>query len=279
MEEHVKQGIQRTFEHFGYKISKIDGGVNPLDPIWPLPRRNGSMSDDQIRAEFAKYDAWHYGFEFEGGLAFPVRGGSPGGVNRPLQRFRHFMPYLLQAQGGSLRGKRILDIACNSGFWSIQCALLGADVLGFDARPVLIEQANLVKSIVGLKNVEFRLLDFWDIKSLSEKFDVVLNLGILYHLPEPLEVLSLTREMSRRHILLDTEVYLSADAAIRLRWEEPIEVRSAVDSGIVAVPSRSSIDLMLRDIGAVEWFEIPIRSSDMPPDYLDHWRASWLITV
>jgi 23S rRNA G2069 N7-methylase RlmK/C1962 C5-methylase RlmI len=36
------------------------------------------------------------------------------------------MPYVVQSQGGALEGKRVLDIACNSGFWSIQCALLGA---------------------------------------------------------------------------------------------------------------------------------------------------------
>ncbi|MGO9085959.1 MAG: class I SAM-dependent methyltransferase [Candidatus Sulfotelmatobacter sp.] len=289
----VKQGIKKALGHFGYKICRIDAApntllteagqqsltaVDPLAPIWPLPRGNADMSAEQIRGGFAKHDAWHYAYEFEGGLSFPVR-GSPGGAIRPLQRFRHFMPYLLRAQGGSLRGKRVLDIACNSGFWSIQCALLGAEVVGFDARPELVEQANFIKSVVGLKNVEFRLLDFWEMESLGTKFDVVLNLGILYHLPEPLEALKLTAAMARQHILLDTEVYRSAEAAVQLRWEEPLYIRSANRSGIVAIPSRRCVDLMLRDIGAVEWFEIPLRSSDMPPDYREHWRASWLITV
>ena len=65
------------------------------------------------------------------------------------------MPYLMEAERGSLKGKRVLDIACNSGFWSVQCALLGAEVVGFDARPGLIEQANLIKRIVGVDQVEF----------------------------------------------------------------------------------------------------------------------------
>ena len=123
-----------------------------------------------------------------------------------MQRFRHFMPYLVEAENGSLQGKRILDIACNSGFWSIQCALLGAEVVGFDSRPELIEQANLIKSIVGIDNVTFKILDFWDMspQSLDGTFDIVLNLGILYHLPSPLEVLQLTKAMARmRFILLD----------------------------------------------------------------------------
>jgi 2-polyprenyl-3-methyl-5-hydroxy-6-metoxy-1,4-benzoquinol methylase len=96
------------------------------------------------------------------------------------------MPYLVAANGGCLRGKRILDIACNSGFWSIQCALLGAEVVGFDGRAELIRQADLIKSIVGVDDVQFRVLDFWDMsrQALGGTFDIVLNLGILCHLPD-----------------------------------------------------------------------------------------------
>jgi 2-polyprenyl-3-methyl-5-hydroxy-6-metoxy-1,4-benzoquinol methylase len=243
------------------------------------------MTDDRIRAEFAKYDAWHYAYAFEGGLSFPVRTAHPGPLtaapDRHLRRYRHFMPYLLQAYKGSLHGKRVLDIACNSGFWSVQCALLGADVLGFDARPELVEQANLIKSIVGVENVEFRLLDFWDMTpdALGEKFDIILNLGILYHLPAPLEALRLTAAMARDYILLDTEVYRSPEAAIQLRWEEPLSIRSANRSGIVALPSKQGLELMLRDLGAKEWFEIPLHLPHMPPDYSNHHRASWLIKM
>jgi 2-polyprenyl-3-methyl-5-hydroxy-6-metoxy-1,4-benzoquinol methylase len=91
-------------------------------------------------------------------LSFATSHVNPGldtdDPKRPLQRYRHFMPYVVASQGGSLKGKRVLDIACNSGFWSIQCALLGAEVVGFDARPELIEQANLLKQITGADNVD-----------------------------------------------------------------------------------------------------------------------------
>ncbi len=191
------------------------------------------------------------------------------------------MPHLVESQDGSLKGKRVLDIACNSGFWSFQCALLGADVVGFDARPELIEQGNLIKSIVGLNNVEFRVLDFWDMnpESLDGTFDVVLNLGILYHLPDPLETLRLTKAMARKNILLDTGVHPSDEPVIKLAWEEPLDIRSASSAGMVAYPSRCGIDLMMRHLDVAGWFEIPIRTGDMPRDYLEHKRSSWLITV
>src|SRR5262245_53196361 len=109
------------------------------------------------------------------------------------------MPWLLRETGGSLKEKRVLDIACNGGFWSTQCALLGAaEVVGFDARPELVAQANLVKSIVGLENVRFQQMNFWEMspERLGGTFDVVLNLGILYHLAKPLEALELTKTMA-----------------------------------------------------------------------------------
>jgi 2-polyprenyl-3-methyl-5-hydroxy-6-metoxy-1,4-benzoquinol methylase len=294
----LTSGVQSILGHFGYKISRIDSGrvgshglrqngkhLSSVEAVWPLPRRNVSMTDDRIRQEFARYESWHYAYSFEGGLSFEVRTPHRGPLThdsqRHLLRYRHFMPYLLESQKGSLKGKRVLDIACNSGFWSLQCALLGADVVGFDARPELIQQANLIKSIVGVKNVDYRLLDFWDMTpaALDGQFHVVLNLGILYHLPSPLEALKRTTAMAKDCILLDTEIYPANEAAIQLRWEEPQSIRSANRSGIVALPSRKGLELMFKDLGATEWFEVPLHAADMPHDYANGHRASWVITM
>ncbi|MGH7768852.1 MAG: class I SAM-dependent methyltransferase [Candidatus Binatia bacterium] len=258
----------------------------PVNPVWPLPRRPGGPSDAEIRAQFAKHASWHYTYEFDGGLSFSshyanLSSQPPGATRRHFQRFRHFMPYLLAAQNGSLKGKRILDMACNSGFWSIQCALLGAEVVGFDGRPELIEQSNLIKSIVGVRNVEFRVLDFWDLspQSMGGTFDIVFNFGLLYHLPKPVEALQLTKSMARENILLDTAVYRTKKPVIRLEWEEPDDIRNATRSGVVARPSKASIEMMLKHIHVGEAFEIPLHTTDMPPQYIDGRRASWLIKV
>ena len=48
---------------------------------------------------------------------------------------------------------------------------------------------------------------------------------------------------------------------------------------MIAYPSKSGLDIMLKHIGAAEWREIPIRTTDMPADYLKHRRASSLIRV
>lgn len=256
----------------------------PVLPVWPLPRAERGLSDDAIREEFARYPFWHYAYELEGGLAFRTAHNRPGldtnDPKRPLQRFEHFMPYLVEAQGGSLRGKRILDIACNSGFWSLQMALLGADVVAFDARVELIEQANLLKRVTGLENVEFRVLDFEQMNpDALGKFDVVLNLGFLYHVPNPLEALQRTAAMAKQHILLDTALHPSEDCAIHLQWEDVFDIRSTVREGVVGFPTRAAVELMLRHLNVRQALEIPVRTRNLPLDYLVGKRRSWLIEI
>ena len=257
--------------------------VAPCEPAWPLPR-GSNLTDDEIRSEFAAFEKWHYPYAFEGGVSFGVRRERAvetfDDPERPLQRFRHFMPDVLATNGGTLEGLRVLDIACNAGFWSIQCALLGADVTGFDARPELVAQANLIKRITGVENAEFRVLNFFDMTpDLLGTFDIVLNLGVMYHLPDALDTLQRTLPMATKHILLDTGVHPTSNSAVFLRWEHPYDIHAAADPGIVALPSRSAVDLLLAHLEVPSWYEVPRRSTDLPADYLSGRRTSWLISV
>lgn len=288
----LKTAARRAIRRLGYDLVKLQPNAIPtqlpppvaVEPHWPLPKRDGS-SDEEIRAAMSAFPYWHYAYEFEGGPSFSTAHRSPGLETnlpaRPLQRFRHFMPHVVAAVGGSLRGKRVLDIACNSGFWSLQCALLGAEVVAFDARPELIEQARLLQKITNLSSIEFKVLDFWsmDRPSVGGEFDVVLNLGFLYHAPEPLDVLERTRAVAKNVILLDTALHPSDEAAVFLRWEEPFDIRAAMEAGMVAFPTRRAVELMLRHMRVRSVREIAVRSRELPSDYLNGQRASWLIEV
>ena len=289
----IRDTLRGALRKLGWEIHRVPRtrksvapheDLPPVEPRWPLPVSPSAGDAASIRKRFDRFDLWHYAYQFEGGLEFTAHHHRPGPLTddprRVVQRFRHFMPSLVHAAGGSLAGKRVLDIACNSGFWSIQCALLGADVVGFDARPELIEQAHLIQSITGVENVRYEVLDFWDMTPATlGTFDIVLNLGILYHLAEPLRALQLTRAMARDVIVLDTTVNSSSDSILRLRWEEPEDIRDAATAGVVAHPSKSAVELMLRHAGVRSFHEIPLRSADMPRDYLTSRRASWLIRV
>jgi len=292
----LKKIIKSAFRRAGYEICRT--GLLPdscqyalnvkpcfVEPVWPLPRRGLILSNEDIRRLFYAHKFWHYAYSFEGNLKFRARHCRPSesadNPERPLRRFRHFMPYLVAANGGSLRGKRVLDIACNSGFWSIQCALLGADVVGFDARKELIEQANLLKSIVGINNAEFRVMNFEDMNpiSLDGRYDIVLNLGVLYHLPSPIEAINETLSMSRHYVLLDTAVARSELPIVSYRWEEPDDIRNTINAGIVAYPSSAAINLILSHLGVPRYLQIPVRTREPSCVYRQGFQASWLIDV
>lgn len=254
----------------------------PGEPVWPLPRKLNGLTNDEIRTAFSQYAQWHYAFQFSGNLTFPVihADGHEPDPARPLKRFKHFMPTVLGSDGQGLQGKRVLDIACNSGFWSIQCALWGAkEVIGFDARPELISQANLIKSIVGVKNVHFQTLNFWDMspQNLGGKFDVVLSLGILYHLPKTFEALEKTLTMAKKQILLDTTVHPTSEAQVVFHQENARDIRMAASGGLVAIPSKTAVELMLQYFGVTSFAEIPIINPDTPQDYVSNLRAAWII--
>ena len=85
-----------------------------------------------------------------------------------------------------LTGLRVLDLGCAHGHYAIELASRGAEVLGIEGRETWLEQARRNKQAAGLSNVEF-VQD--DVRNLSKdkygEFDIVLCLGLLYHLDAP----------------------------------------------------------------------------------------------
>jgi SAM-dependent methyltransferase len=111
---------------------------------------------------------------------------------------------------------RVLDLACLEGGFSIEFALRGASVLGIEGREAHIAKAKFVKGVLSLTNVDFIQDDVRNIS--SEKyghFDVVLCLGILYHLDSPDVFLFIEKiaEICDHLVVIDTEISLVPEQA------------------------------------------------------------------
>jgi tRNA (mo5U34)-methyltransferase len=112
------------------------------------------------------------------------------------ERFAHAIP-------ADLRGKTVLDVGCNAGFYSIEMKRRGAErVVGIDTDDAYLEQARFATQASGA-DVELRKASVYDVERLGEKFDLVLFLGVLYHLRHPLLALDLLYE----HVVKDTLVF------------------------------------------------------------------------
>ena len=109
--------------------------------------------------------------------------------------FRHAIP-------ADLSGKSVLDIGCNAGFYSLEMKRRGATrVLGIDTDERYLRQARLAVEVQGAE-IEFLCMPVWDVASLLEKFDLVIFMGVFYHLRHPLLALDLIHEHVARDWLL-----------------------------------------------------------------------------
>jgi tRNA (mo5U34)-methyltransferase len=101
-----------------------------------------------------------------------------------------------------LTGRSVLDVGCNAGFYSIEMKRRGADrVVGVDWDERYLAQARFAAEVCGVR-IELRRLSVYDIAALGERFDVVLFMGVLYHLRYPLLALDLLHEHATRDLLV-----------------------------------------------------------------------------
>ena len=180
----------------------------------------------------------------------------------PAVKWRRFA----DAMPADLTGKTVLDIGCNAGFYSIQMKLRGASrVLAIDVDPDYLRQARFAAQIIGV-NIEFAEMSAYDVGSLGGRFDIVLFLGVLYHLRHPLLALDLIREHVVRDLFvcqsmqrgesgeeLLAEDYPFSERAIFDRASFPrlffVEHRYAGDNTNWWIPNRACTAAMLRSAG------------------------------
>jgi SAM-dependent methyltransferase len=107
-------------------------------------------------------------------------------------------------------GRRVLDTFCANGVFSFLAAQEGAkSVTGVDFEGNRIDAANLVVRLLAetghALNAEFRVADVYRLaETVGEKFDVVLCLGGLYHIPDPAYVLSQLHEVTGEWLIMQT---------------------------------------------------------------------------
>lgn len=120
----------------------------------------------------------------------------------PLNKWKRFAHVLPQ----DLAGKSVLDIGCNAGFYAFEMKKRGASrVVGIDFDDYYLDQARFAAEVLGHEDVEFRRLSVYDVGALRERFDLVLFMGLVYHLRHPLLALDLIHE----HVAKDWLVYQS----------------------------------------------------------------------
>jgi tRNA (mo5U34)-methyltransferase len=154
-------------------------------------------SKEEIQRRAQALGPWFHNIELNGVWTAPDHFLG----NYPAIKWQNFSAAIPQ----DLTGKSVLDIGCNGGFYSLEMKKRGAQrVLGVDFDDDYLEQARFAAQVTG-HDIEFRKLSVYDLGALGETFDVVLFMGVLYHLRHPLLALDLIHE----HVAKDLLVFQS----------------------------------------------------------------------
>jgi tRNA (mo5U34)-methyltransferase len=165
-----------------------------------------------------------------------------------------------------LSGMTVLDIGCNGGFYSIEMKRRGARrVVGIDSDERYLAQARLAASVRNVE-IDFRRMSVYDVGVLGKKFDIVLMMGVLYHLRHPLLALDLIHEHVAGDLLVFQSMLRGADECEPLQRDYDISEQNIFNkpgfpklhfienrySGDVTnwwIPNRACAEAMLRSAG------------------------------
>lgn len=132
-----------------------------------------------------------------------------------------------------LRGKRVLDIGAWDGWFSFEMEKRGASVTAVDS--IRVERFEEARAMLQSK-AEYRVQSVYDLRSEElGTFDIVLFLGVLYHLRHPL--LALERVCALSSDLVCVESYVTGDvhdpeSTPLMEFYEGTELRGQFDNWV-----------------------------------------------
>ncbi len=144
--------------------------------------RESNRHTDSIRALLPQLPHWHHRYEILPGVVTP---GSydPG-----------FMWKLL-ALPTDLTGMRVLDLGSSDGYFIKKLIEAGADVLAVDIIHKSRSGLGILERAIG-REIPFLEASIYDLPQRDlGKFDIVLFLGLIYHLPDMCRGLDIVREL------------------------------------------------------------------------------------
>jgi tRNA (mo5U34)-methyltransferase len=217
-----------------------------------------TLTTHEIESKVKALGKWFHNIDLKGVKTAPDHflGDYP---SVKFRGFRHAIPE-------DLTGKSVLDIGCNAGFYSIEMKKRGAArVLAIDSDEDYLKQARFAASVNEM-SIEFRKMNVYEVPQLREKFDVVIFMGVLYHLRHPLLALDLLHDHVAKDLLIFQSMQRGSNSVFPVEdnypfWETDvfakedfpkmhfIEHHYSGDCPNWWIPNRACVEGMLRSSG------------------------------
>jgi len=235
---------------------------------------------EELLERIKAFEYWHYPFDLGDDVVITPTKERYAAKKVHLRDF--IWPVVLDRFGGSLKGRRVLDVGCNAGWWSLTAHQSGAaQVLAIEGRPQFVEQATLVRDSLGIdpQQLEFRRMDLFDLSPAEVgQFDLILMLRVLHHLADPLAGLARLRDLCRGTIVLDVKVVPRDEPLLYLAMQEGPGHLGGVDAGLRLRPTRSAVELLLAASGFID-VEFIVPSPPLEDEYFKGKRALFVAEV
>jgi len=209
---------------------------------------------------------WFYSYDLPDGSTTPTY---PGADIQAIHdtRWQMLDSCLDEMLGSGRAGMSALDLASHQGWFAARMAQSGfAPVLGIDARQSHVDDSTLISRIYGLDHLSFQKGDIHrQNPDQLGTFDVVLMLGLLYHLENPIGALRTCRALCRKLCFIETQIVpgmsgwvdygsyqfvrpLKGSFGIVDETEETHGPEASI-TGICLVPSLDALLWILRKVG------------------------------
>jgi tRNA (mo5U34)-methyltransferase len=249
-----------------YLVPRIEIEVTRRWPDSMTPRGRRELTPAELAARVDELAPWDVPFPLGNGLAT-----KPREILTEVQE-RRFLYRLALINGAvaSLLGEEIsgttaLDIGCNCGLFSLDLAGRGVSrVDGIDLRPNNIAQARFLAEHYGMDNVKFEVRDA-DQLPADAQWDVVLNLGVLYHVLNPFEFLRRTYELCRSFAVIDTVCHTEPVSGYFVMGDKDVTGSAEGRESYELHPTYRAVIDTIRRAGFSEIFEV-VGRSDIPHD-------------
>jgi len=209
---------------------------------------------------------WFYSYPLPDGSTTPTYHGSDIKAIHDT-RWQMLETCLDERLGTAVENLTALDLASHQGWFAWQMAMKGfSSVLGIDARESHVSDSTLIRDIYGLDQLAFEQGDIHSQNAAQRgQFDVVLMLGLLYHLENPVGALRTCRELCKNLCIIETQIVpgmtgyvdygsyqyvrpLKGSFGIIDETEETHGPEASI-TGVCLVPSLDALLWLLRKVG------------------------------
>jgi tRNA (mo5U34)-methyltransferase len=150
------------------------------------------MLEKSIALKLIDGKPWHHSFEIIPGV---LTNGSydPTNIWKELQ-----LP-------GDLTGLKLADVGASNGYFSFEARKLGAKVVAFDYRHKDNSGFGLAQYINGMDDIEHHQLNVLKLDAeIFGTFDIVLALGLFYHVSDPYLALANCAALSKKKLFIES---------------------------------------------------------------------------